>query len=165
MKRVLPIILILIIAAGVSTVYSQSGNTSVFKASDSWKAPNGFIKSLLDPNRFTMTHSYNLSFGRIGNYSMNHGLYTNTMTYQIAKPLTAQVAVGLLHQPFPGNNELQQIGTKLFIQHARMQFKPSDKFSVTVDYQAYPAGTYNPYRRGYGYNSRFGFGSMGETDW
>jgi len=167
MKRGLLLLIILILATGVANSLAQTtdeGGSSVFVATDAFKKPAGFVKSLLDPSRFSMSHSYSLNFGSVGPYSTNHGLYTNTMRYQFSDALRAKVSIGFLHQPFQGQNSLE-IGNKLFVQQAMMQYKPSDKFTVTVDYQAYPAPMMNPYNSRY--NSGFGsaLGSWGESRW
>ena len=156
-KTILISLAAVIMLAGAAGAQTGSGSSSVFIPGKSFEKPTGFLNSLLDPSRFSMTHSYSLSFGRIGNYSMNTGLYMNTMTYKIAESLTSQVRIGFMHQPFGGDNNLYRTGSKVFVQRAMMQYKPSDKFSVTVDYQAFPVPMMNPY--GYGY-TRHGY-----TNW
>jgi len=148
-KTIIHTLLLIVIVVGIAGAQTESGSSSVFIAGKSFNQPTGFLNSLLDPSRFSMSHSYSLSFGRIGSYSMNTGLYLNTMNYKISNALTTQVRIGFVHQPFGGNNNLYKVGSKVFVQRAMMQYKPSDKFSVTVDYQAFPSPMMNPYEFGY----------------
>lgn len=123
------------------------GNTSVvFKPSKTFDKPAGFLNSLLDPSRFSMTHSYTMSFTRFGNQTLNQGLYLNTMNFRVSDPLLMQVRIGYLHQPFGGYGTAGDANGKLFLQRAMVQYKPSDKMSIVFDYQAYPSPIgVNPY--------------------
>jgi hypothetical protein len=126
---------------------AQSENKSVvFKPGKTFDKPTGFLNSLLDPSRFSMSQSYTMSFMRVGNQTLNQGLYLNTMNYRISNPLLAQVRVGFLHQPFGAYGNTGDQNGKLFLQRAMLQYRPSDKMSIVFDYQAYPTSFgVNPY--------------------
>ena len=103
----------------------------------------------LDPNKFSMSHSYTLSFTSFGGQSFNQGLYLNTMSYKLVDPLTMYLQIGLQHQPFGdkfGNNQLKD---QLFISGAGLEYKPSDKFKLQFEY----AQRTSPYYSSYYYDS------------
>ena len=72
---------------------------------------------------------------------------------EFSDPLTMQVRVGYLHQPFGGvlNKGGMQNGINgtLFLQRAMIQYKPTKNMSITVDYQAYPSSMVSPFHYRY----------------
>ncbi len=132
---------------------SQTSFTGAPKAGDLVNAPSGLGWGLLDPSRFRMKQSYSLSYmsGSEGSGSM--GMYTNTIEYQLFKPLTLHVGLGYLHQPF-GSRGANAAGLAVddgfFIPSAGLEYRPSENFLLMVDFRQYPSGT-SPYSRwGYG---------------
>lgn len=142
------ILCIIVFAFCAAAAAQTQEKTSVFMDSG-FEKPRGLLNSLFNSNRFSMTQSYSLSFGLIGKYSMNQGLYLNTMTYRFSDPLVAQVRVGWVHQPFQSGNTLYTVQSKVFVQRAMIQYKPSEKFSFTLDYQAFPSPLMSPYYSNY----------------
>lgn len=55
--------------------------------------------SLLDPNRFHMSHSYSLSYisSRAGSRTL--GMYLNSIEYQVSDPLRIKIDIAYLHKP------------------------------------------------------------------
>jgi hypothetical protein len=102
---------------------------------------------LLDPSRFTMSHSIAMSYFSVGDGSVSQSLYMNTMTYQIASPLMLKVQWGLQsfpHNTLAKNNPAFQGG--LFISGAELKYKPSDKFEMKLQFNQSPYNMYNRYR-------------------
>ncbi len=120
----------------------KSQNTSLFKPSELVQRPRGILSSLLNSSKFSMTHSYSLSFLSSGGQALNQGMYLNTMRYRFSDPLLAQVQIGYLHQPLGawGNNAGSN-GT-LFLRSATLKYQPSDNFTFRVDYQSMPANSF-----------------------
>jgi hypothetical protein len=146
MKKGIIIFLLFLMAAPVFVgAQSERPKSNVFKPSRMFEKPKGFLNYLIDPSKFSMSHSYSLSYFSIGNRSLNQGLYLNTMNYRFSDPLLMQVRIGFLHQPFGGVGMTNGMSGKLFIQRAMLQYKPSDKMSLTIDYQVLPASTRLPY--------------------
>ena len=163
LKKIILCMLGVFLAASVlaQTPPSQS---SVLDPSKLGLKPKGFLDNLLDPNKFSMSHSYSLSFFNMGNQSVNQGLYLNTMTYRFSDPLMMQVAIGYVHQPFGGFQNQEGQNGKMFVQRAKLQYKPSKNMSFTIDYRAVPYSMYSPYgysRYGARYSSPFRTG-LGE---
>lgn len=119
--------------------------SNVFKISSLSQKPKGIFDFLFNSSNFSMSHSYSVSFFSLGNQSMNQGLYLNTMNYRISNPLTAQVRVGFMHEPFGGQGLMGGKSGKLFLQRAMIKYQPSEKTVFTIDFQRYPSPAISPY--------------------
>lgn len=145
-KIILCVLLLSMILIGLASAQSQTPRSHVFKPSSIVSRPSGFLDSLLDPSKFSMSHSYSLSFFSVGKQTFNQGLYLNTMNYKFSDPLRMQVRIGFLHQPFGDMGMSQTTGSRVFVQRALLQYKPSDKMSISIDYQVLPSSLYySPY--------------------
>lgn len=146
-KKIIVCVLFLsMILIGLASAQSQTPRSHVFKPSSLVNKPSGFLDSLLDPSKFSMSHSYSLSFFNVGKQTFNQGLYLNTMNYKFSDPLRMQVRIGFLHQPLGDMGMSQTTGSRVFVQRALLQYKPSDKMSISIDYQVIPSSLYySPY--------------------
>jgi len=124
----------------------QSTKSNLFDPSMLLKKPKGLLDSVLDPAKFSMSHSYTLSYHTFGKQGYSQGLYLNTMNYQFSDPLFMQVRVGYLHNPF-GQNTSQNSNGNLFIERVMFQYKPFKNTVVHFDYQAMPSPLMVPYTR------------------
>lgn len=147
-KKVLFVILTLILIGGIVHAQESGSQSGVFvaKPSSVFEKPKGFLDALLDPSRFSMSHSYSMSFSSMGGRSFNQGLYLNTMDFRFSDPLTMRLRIGYAHQPFGGGLGMNgPANGQLFLQQARIQYKPSDKVMFTLDYQQLPSSMLYPY--------------------
>lgn len=156
-KIILCILLLFVVSSSLAQTQMPPSQSSVLDPSKLGLKTKGFLDHLLDPSRFSMSHSYSLSLFNFGNQSINQGLYLNTMTYRISDPLLMQVAIGFLHQPFGGfQGQGEGQNGKMFVQRAMLQYKPSKNMTLTIDYRSIPSSMVSPYGYGYGYGySRF----------
>jgi hypothetical protein len=117
----------------------------------------GFLDHLINPEHFTMSQSYSLSFFDIGGSSVSQGLYLNTLNYRFSDPLMMQVRFGFLHHPFGAKGyDVQNTNqNKFFIQRAMLQYKPSQNMTFTVDFQQIPQAMISPYGYYNRYRSRY----------
>jgi len=110
--------------------------------------------SILDPNKFSMSHSFSMSFFSLDGKGVSQGLYLNTITYQIANPLLFRLQWGIQSYPYnslaKGHPAFQ---SGLFLSGAELQYRPNDKFEMKFQihqmpyYQPYDNSWYrNPYR-------------------
>jgi hypothetical protein len=145
MKRM---IIILICLSGM--VFAQNlGGLETGKSSGIFESPKGFLDSLLDPSKLSISHSYSMSFTRFGHQSLNQGLYLSTISYQPTDAVEMQLRIGMLHQPFGQSPLNQDSNGKIFIQRAMMRYQPTSSMTLTFDYQALPSNYYLPYRYRY----------------
>ena len=100
----------------------------------------------LDPNKFSMSHSYTLSFASVGGHAINQGLYLNTMTYRLSNPLTMYLQVGLQHQLSGSQPEGSNLArNQLFISRAGFEYKPSENMKLQFEFSQTPSSYYSPY--------------------
>ncbi len=104
--------------------------------------------SLLDLSRLDFSHSYSLSFFSGGGYSGSMGLYSGTMRYRLADPLTLTFNLGILHDPGSlfGNSSFNR--SSVFLPSGYLDWRPSDNFRMSIGFETVPA-YYN--HRGYYY--------------
>ena len=108
----------------------------------------------LDPAKFHMSHSYQMSYFSGMGASGTLGLYLNTMSYQFSNYLDMTLQLGIAHQPFGGNvGNSATLMNSPFVSGAQIRYKPSDKFQIELDYRSLPyssMGYYSsPYNRMY----------------
>ena len=147
MKRAVVILMLgglLMVQSSALAQSSEAKTSSIFKADDFVKKPDGFLKYLINPAKFEMQQSYTLSFTSFGGRGYNQGLYLNTMNYRFSDPLMMQVRIGYLHQPLGGNQLMSEQNGKVFLQRAMLQYKPAENMSITFDYESYPSPLMSP---------------------
>lgn len=113
-------------------------------------APKGLIGLIgLNPNRFSMQHSYSLSYMSAGGQGFSQGVYLNTMSYRFADPLQLSLQWGIMNQPLSSLGVPAMYQSGFFLSGANLEYKPSKNMSVGIQFNSYPAGYYYPYRTGY----------------
>jgi len=93
----------------------------------------------LDPSRLHLSHSYSLSYFSIGGQSMAQGLYLNTIDYALSAPLQLRVQWGIAHSPLQSLGVNSPLASGPFISAAEIQYRPSGKLSLGIEYRALPA--------------------------
>ncbi len=111
------------------------------------------VFSIFNPSKFSMSHSFSMSFLSLGGKGISQGLYLNTLSYQIANPLLLRVQWGIQNYPYNSlakNHPAFQSG--FFLSGAELQYKPSDKLEMRLQFNNMPNYMYNnswyqnPYR-------------------
>ena len=138
------------------------------RVSELVKEPSGGGFGLLDPSRFSMSQSYSMSYVSGSGYSGSVGLYMNTITYRISDPLTLQVGLGYLHEPLGFLNKSGgEAGrnTGRFLPNARLDYRPSEKFHLMVDFRTVPVLWDNGAGGYYGYRTPYWLGPSDPWGW
>ncbi|UCE19938.1 MAG: hypothetical protein JSV84_06230 [Gemmatimonadota bacterium] len=102
--------------------------------------------SLLNPDRFSMSHSYTMSLFSSGGEGHMVGLYMNTMKYQFSNPLLLTVHVGYMHQPFATAHARRMTDANAVLSGFELEYRPTKNFFLKVEYGTTPA-LYNSYNR------------------
>jgi hypothetical protein len=131
----------------------NSGQTFLSRSSTEYLG-NGLSRglSLLNPDRFSMSHSYMMSLFSGGGEGHMVGLYMNTMKYQFSNPLSLTVHLGYMHQPFATANAPRMTDANAVLSGFELEYRPAKNFFLKIEYGATPA-LYNSYNR-----SRFWYG-------
>ncbi|MBI3872203.1 MAG: hypothetical protein HY304_03890 [candidate division Zixibacteria bacterium] len=155
------------LVAGATSAFAQTGLSvanparggfaGATRASDLTGSQLGRGWALLDPSRLHMRQSYSLSYfsGSAGSGSV--GLYMNTLEYDLFKPLTVRVGLGYMHNPLgslvKSGGGGQALVENRFLPNFSLDFHPSDKFQLMVDFRTVPYDGLGYY----GSRSRYGF--------
>ncbi|MCG8607112.1 hypothetical protein MJD09_19275 [bacterium] len=113
----------------------------------------------LDPNRFSMNHSYTFSVGSFGGESFSQGLYLNTMRYQLSNPITMYLQLGFQHQPLGSLGQSNPNQNQVFLSGAGFQYEPSDNFQLRLEFSQTP----NRYYNNSGFSSYRGLNRVGSV--
>jgi len=106
---------------------------------------------MLDPNRFSMNHSFNVSMMNAGSQSMTMGAYTNQISYLLKDNLKLSTQFSLA-SPIGGinpsaNNGLN--GSQIYYD-ASLDYKPTENLFFKFSMNNYPRYNYGrPYSRFY----------------
>ncbi|MBC7185411.1 MAG: hypothetical protein H5U38_00095 [Calditrichaeota bacterium] len=93
----------------------------------------------LDPSRLHLSHSYTLSYFSLGGQSFAQGVYLNTIEYAVSQPLQVRLQWGMAHSPLQNFGVGSVLANGPFVSAAEIQYRPSSKFSLGVQYRALPA--------------------------
>lgn len=104
---------------------------------------NNIGLGLIDFSKLSMSHSVSMSYFSMGGQSLSQSMYLNTMNYQVSDPLSVQLQWGVRnfpHNTFGNNAPALQNG--FFISGAEINYKPSDKFQMKLQYSSQPSRYY-----------------------
>ncbi|MCE1189740.1 MAG: hypothetical protein LWX56_11445 [Ignavibacteria bacterium] len=117
--------------------------------------PN-FILGIIDPAKFSMSHSINLSYTAFGGNGFALSSYTNSMMYRFADNLNVQLDASIVQSPYSSlGKSFQNSVNGIYITKARLNYQPWENVNVVFQYQQYPH-TYlygNPFGRGSWYDA------------
>lgn len=103
---------------------------------------------LLDLSRFTMNHSYGVTFFSSNGQSGSQALYNNTITYQLANPLTLTFNLGILHDPSAIWGDKKFSDNSVFLPSGYLDWRPSDNFRLSVGFERIPSNYFSQNRMG-----------------
>lgn len=127
---------------------------------------NSIIFGFFNPENFKMTHNFSMSYTNFGSNSIALGVYTNSMFYKIADPLTVQLDISLTHSPYNSfGKQFQNDFNQVFISRAQVNWRPSENFHMMIQYRNIPSnfGYFSPY--GYYNSNRYLYDEDGFNDW
>lgn len=97
-----------------------------------------------NPDRFSMNHSFSLSYLTTGSQGLSLGTYTNSMRYSFADNLVGRADVSMSYSPY---NSFAQHGkddlSSVYLSRAQLDYKPWENFQVQLQYRALPYGSYS----------------------
>lgn len=111
--------------------------------------PLGSIFSIIDPTKFNMNHEFEMSYSAFGNNGMALGMYTNKLSYEFSEEWDFQLNTSFVNSPYNtlGENFTNSING-IYIDAARLNYQPSDKFKVSLQFSNSPFNYYNNYYYG-----------------
>jgi len=148
------LLFILFIAAAVSVAQWKSQPREKVPVTESLVRTDnaGLLFGWFDPSRFSMGHSYSLSYTSGGGQGYSLGEYTNSMRYQLSDPLSLRIDMSLSHSPYDSyGGKLGRELSGFRISRAELNYRPSENTYLQIQFRQLPAsrylmGFYSPYR-------------------
>lgn len=118
--------------------------------------PSGSLFSFIDFSKFSMNHSFGMSYSAFGNNGVALGVYTNHLAYNFSEKLNVEVDASIVNSPYNtlGDNFTKSING-VYIDNARINYQPSEKFNLSLQFSNSPYNYYNNNYRGFSPFSRF----------
>ena len=136
----IPIALYLVLT---SIAFSQNPSDKPKDQSFFGLSPKSASFNLLDPSRLKMTQSYTFSYFSSKSGSGTSGLYTNTIQYQISKPLTVWVGLSYLHEPIHWQRGQRVSSGGKILPNFLLEYKPNSNFYFLIKFSSLPYGLYD----------------------
>lgn len=114
-------------------------------------SPSGFLANFLNPNNFQMSHSINMSYSSFGNNGTALSSYTNSMMFKFSESLNLELDASAVVSPYSSFGEKYQKSINgIYLTRAQLNYKISDKSSLTIQFINPPPGSY--YNNFYNYS-------------
>jgi hypothetical protein len=116
---------------------------------------SGSLLSFINPDNFSMNHSFEMSYSAFGGGGMALGVYTNSMSFKFNDQLKLETDLSLVNSPYNSfGKDFSKNINGVYLSRAQLTYKPMDNMSIMVQYRQLPGGYYSPF--GYtGYSSFF----------
>lgn len=128
--------LILVLSLTASVSASRFDPNTLTASTEGPVMPAG--GGLLDPNRFSISHSYSMSYSSGTSQSSWDGLYLSSMQYQFSVPVTLFLDMGLSHQPGAlfnkGPVDNSMASESFVIPRVGLQYKPTKNTTIRLQY-------------------------------
>lgn len=123
----------------------QETQVSLNRLGDS--SPVSLLFGWFNPDKFSMRHSFNLSYSSIGGHGLSLGTYTNSMRYEFADNLNARADVSMTFSPFSSLPMVKKTDLSgLYLSRAEVNYKPWDNVLMQVQFRQVPYSLwYSPY--------------------
>lgn len=142
MKKVFIIFLIAFTAANAQ--FKSEGNKPVdIKSKLVNNNPSSFLLSFINPQNFSMRHSFSLSYSAFGGNGIALGIYTNRLAYKFSDNLNIEVDASVINSPYSTfGKEFSDRINGIYLTRAQLNYKPSEDFQISIQYRNSPFGYY-----------------------
>lgn len=127
------------------------------------------ILGFFHPENLEMRHSLSMSYGMFGDQGIGVSMYTNSLRYRIAEPLSVRADISMMFSPFGSASSMFKNDLSgIFLRRASVDYRPSKNMHISLQYRNIPTSLYNPYYSRSGYASPFGgslFFNDFQDDW
>lgn len=119
----------------------------------------GFI----NPDNFSMHHSFGLSYSTFAGQGMSLATYTNSMMYKFSDQMNIQLDASFVTSPYSSlGKDFQNSIQGIYVSRAAFNYRPWDDVSISIQYRNIPNYYYDPFNRFNGfYDSSFSGGFFG----
>jgi hypothetical protein len=147
MKKIFVLIAFLISSSLIAQYREDSSKQPDIKGSIVKTNSFGSILGFINPDNFSMKHSFNLSFTSFGGLgSMALGVYTNSMEYKFSDNLDLQTDISFINSPYSSfGKDFSKQFNGIYLSRLQMNYKASDNMNISIQYRQIPGGFYSPY--------------------
>lgn len=154
--KLLPVILLLIITVTLNAQFKEDLNKKVdIRNSITNYQPSEFFLSFINPDNFSMSHSFSISYSAFSGQGVSLGVYTNSMKYKFSENMNLEVDASLVNSPY---NTLGDAFTNdingLYISRAELNYAPMENMEIKLQFFNSPLQR-SPYRSYGSYGSPF----------
>ncbi|MFQ6606999.1 MAG: hypothetical protein ACE5EE_00525 [Fidelibacterota bacterium] len=101
--------------------------------------------SFLNPERFSMNHSFGFTMASRGGMSYSYGIYTNQMQYLLTDHLTLQTNLSFVQPTFSSlSGKINAFNGQTFLQ-AKLKYQPTENSRLELSFDNYPIYRYRYY--------------------
>ncbi len=149
MKKVYAIVIVVLLISFESVAQFKSQTREQYSVIPSiTRSDNsGLMFGWFDPNRLFMRQSYTLSYSSFGGHGFSLGVYTNSLFYQIADPLSLQLDVSMVHSPYSSKTMDPYVRTLtgIHLSGVQLTYRPSESMLLQLQYRQLPMHWLNPF--------------------
>ena len=111
--------------------------------------PVSSLFSFINPENFSMSHTFGMSYSTFGNQGMALGTYTNHLAYEFNEEFNIEVDASLVNTPYNTlGDQFSKSINGFYLDRAQINYRPSKDFNVSLMFSNSPFSYYN--RNGYG---------------
>lgn len=155
MKKLL--LILLIASIPLSAQFKEQPNNAPSIKSGILSGNSNSLFGFINPDNFSMHHTFNMSYTAAGSFGMALGAYTNSMAYKLTDNLNVETDISVVNSPYNSMNskEFANQFNGVYLSRAQINYKPSENMTIMLQYRQLPAGSFYPYSY-YGNNSFYG---------
>lgn len=149
MKKLIIIIYVLVVSVSNAQFRDELDKKPDIRSGIVKNNSFGSILGFINPDNFSMRHSFNLSYSTFGGSGLALGVYTNSMAYKFSDKLDLQTDISIVNSPYNslGQDFAKQING-VYLSRVQMNYKPADNMSIIIQYRNIPGGFYPSYYYG-----------------
>ncbi|MEE9430859.1 MAG: hypothetical protein V3V16_07465 [Melioribacteraceae bacterium] len=116
--------------------------------------PVSSLFSFFDTSKFSMDHSFSMSYSALGSNGLALGVYKNNIAYEFSDDLNMELETSFVNSPYSsfGKSFTDQING-VYLSRASLNYRPTEDMSISIQFRNSPMNSYyNSNRYGYGYS-------------
>ncbi|MCX7877599.1 MAG: hypothetical protein N2510_03040 [Ignavibacteria bacterium] len=150
MKKILYISLALLV---INTSYAQFKE---IPERTKTKLKSGLILGFINPENFSLTHSFNISYYNSGNTNISLTSYTATVGYKISDNMNLDADITMQYSPYASinhsnitNKEFQRSLSGISLSRVSFNYRPFKNMFININYYNNSNSFYGRYYKGF----------------
>ena len=160
MKKTAFLIVILALASNLSFAqFIEVPN----KTKTQLKEQNSLILGFINPKNFSISHSFNMSYGSYGNTQVSMASYTATLSYLVRDNMKLSADVSMQYSPYASigsnaasNRAFQNSLSGINLSRVSLDYKPFKDMSISINYYNMKNSNNWMFNNGF-YNGYYGY--------